>query len=190
MMPKILAFAGSTRRDSFNRRLLSAAISGAQTAGAEVTVLELRDYELPLFNQDAEEQQGIHPTAAKLKELMKAHAGFLIACPEYNGSITPLLKNTLDWCSRQAPGEAAYAPYRNKIVGLLAASAGKLGGLRGLRHVREILANLQCVVLPEQLALAAADKAFDDQGRLRDEKTRKQAEAIGLRVAAVLKSWV
>lgn len=188
-MNKILAFAGSLRRESFNRKALRIATEGARATGAEVTLLELADLPLPLFDEDTEAREGLHPNARKLKDLMIAHQGFLVACPEYNSSITPLLKNALDWASRADGSEAGGLPYRNKVVGLVAASAGMLGGLRGLRHVREIFGNLGCTVLPEQYALSRADAAFDEQGNLRDEKTRKALHSVGARLAAVVANW-
>lgn len=187
--PKILAFAGSSRKASFNRRLLPAAVDGAKQAGAEVTLIELADYPLPLFNQDEEASSGLPPNARKLKDLFKAHGGLLLACPEYNSSITPLLKNTLDWISRQDGAESGGVPYKNKLVGLVSASAGRWGGMRGLRHVREILTTLNCVVLPEQYCLSAADKAFDEQGRILDDKVRAGAAAVGERLSKAVLQW-
>lgn len=187
--PRILAFAGSVRLESFNRRLLPAAIAGARGAGAEVTHVELADYELPLFDQDRETREGLPDNARRIKALMKEHAGFLLACPEYNSSITPLLKNTLDWASRQDGAESGSVPYKNKVVGLVSASAGRWGGLRGLRHVREILTTLGCIVLPEQYCLSGADLVFDEGGAIKDDKVRKGAGAIGSRLATVLNNW-
>lgn len=186
---RILAFAGSVRAQSFNRRLLPHAVAGARAAGAEVTQIELADYPLPLFDQDFESREGLPENARRLKALMKSHGALLLACPEYNSSITPLLKNTLDWVSRQDGVESGSVPYRNKLVGLVSASAGRWGGLRGLRHVREILTTLGCVVLPEQYNLSGADAAFDEQGGLKDDKARKATEAVGARLATVLKNW-
>jgi chromate reductase len=187
--PKILAFAGSSRRESFNRRLLPAAVEGAQKAGADVTLIELADYPLPLFNQDEEAAGGLPPNGRKLKELFKSHDALLLACPEYNSSITPLLKNTLDWVSRQDGAEAGSVPYKNKLVGLVSASAGRWGGMRGLRHVREILTTLNCIVIPEMYHLSAADKAFDAEGRMLDDKARAGAAAIGDKLAKALSKW-
>jgi chromate reductase len=187
--PKILAFAGSMRKASFNRRLLPAAVEGARNAGAEVTLIELSDYPLPLFNQDEEAASGLPANGRKLKDLFKAHGALLLACPEYNSSITPLLKNTLDWVSRQDGAESGGVPYKNKLAGLVSASAGRWGGMRGLRHVREILTTLGCVVIPEQYNLSAADKAFDEQGRMLDDKARTGAAAIGERLAKALQQW-
>jgi NAD(P)H-dependent FMN reductase len=186
--PKILAFAGSVRRESFNRRLLPAAIDGAREAGAEVTHIELGDFPLPLFDQDAEARDGLPAHARRLKDLFKGHAGLLLACPEYNSSITPLLKNTLDWVSRKDGAESGTLPYKNKVVGLVSASDGRWAGMRGLRHVREILTTLGCIVLPEQYCLSAASQAYDETGRIKDDKVRQGAAAIGTRLATFLKS--
>jgi len=158
MTPKILAFAGSTRSGSFNRQALDYAVRGAREAGAEVTLIDLKDFPLPLYNGDLEQSHGLPEASIRLKALFKSHHGLLIACPEYNGSITPLLKNTLDWVSRQHGEESGLVPYQGKLVALVSASDGNLGGLRGLRHVREILTVLQVLVIPKQMALAKADK--------------------------------
>jgi chromate reductase, NAD(P)H dehydrogenase (quinone) len=187
--PKILAFAGSVRRESFNRRLLPAAIGGARGAGAEVNHIELADFPLPLFDQDRESREGLPDNARRMKALMKESRGLLLACPEYNSSITPLLKNTLDWISRQDGAESGTVPYKNKVVGLVSASAGRWGGLRGLRHVRDILTTLGCVVLPEQYCLSGADQVFDEHGSITDDKVRKGAAAIGARLATFLQQW-
>lgn len=158
MTPKILAFAGSTRNGSFNRQVLDHAVQGAREAGAEVTLIDLKDYSLPLYNADLELSHSLPEAAVRLKDLFKSHDGLLIACPEYNSSITPLLKNTLDWVSRPQGEESGLAPYQGKLAALVAASEGHLGGLRGLRHVREVLTALQVLVIPKQMALAHADK--------------------------------
>ena len=187
-MAKILAFAGSVRRESFNRRLLPAAVDGARGAGAEVTHIELADYPLPLFDQDMEARDGLPANARKLKDLFKAHHGLLLACPEYNGSITPLMKNTLDWVSRQDGAESGTVPYKRKVVGLISASDGRWGGIRGLTQVRHTLTILGCMVLPEQYCLSAASKAYDGTGQIIDDKVRKGAAAIGARLAEFLKN--
>lgn len=189
MTVKILAFAGSLRVNSYNRRLLPFAVAGAQAAGAEVTLIELADYPLPLMDQNLEAREGLPENARRLKALFKQHAGLLLACPEYNGSITPLLKNAIDWVSRKDGGEAGTVPYRNKVAALISASDGRWGGMRGLRHVREILTTLGCVVLPEQYMLSGAEAAFDESGRLKDDKTRLAVEAVGAKLTKALKHW-
>jgi chromate reductase len=160
MPTKLLAFAGSVRRESFNRKALDYAVAGARDAGAEVNLIDLRDYALPLFDQDWESTSGVPENAVALKRLFIEHAGLLLACPEYNSSITPLLKNTLDWVSRPWEGQSGSVPYQNKIAALVAASASNLGGLRALRHVREILTTLGVIVLPRQQAVGKADTVF------------------------------
>jgi NAD(P)H-dependent FMN reductase len=185
--PRILAFAGSARRDSFNKKLVAIAAAGARSAGADATVIDLAEYELPLFNQDLEAEKGLPANAVGLKKLFADHHGLLIACPEYNSSITPLLKNTIDWVSRQAPGEASLAAYKGKLAALMSASPGALGGLRGLVTVRSILGNIGVVVLPEQIAVPTAHQAIGPDGRLKDEKMQASIEGLGRILAEFLK---
>ena len=161
-MPKILAFAGSLRRDSWNRKLIHVAAEAARTAGAEVTLIDLADYPLPLMDEDLEAREGLPVSAQRLKALFKAHDALLIASPEYNSSVPPLVKNTLDWVSREWQGESGLVPYQGKVAALLAASPGALGGMRMLPHLRQILNALGVLVLPGQFSLAHADKGFDD----------------------------
>ncbi len=183
--PRILALAGSTRRDSFNHRLVTIAAAAARAAGAEVTVIRLSDYPLPLFDEDLEAAQGAPPAARELKRLMSAQDGFLIAAPEYNSSITAVLKNAIDWVSRPAPQEPPLVALRGKVAGLLSASPGVLGGLRGLVHVRAILGNLGVLVLPDQVAVARAHEAFTPDGALKDPPQHAAVEELGRRVAQV-----
>lgn len=162
--PNILAFSGSTRRGSFNTKLLHHVAGRTREAGANITVIDLADYELPLYNGDFEEAHGLPDAAVKLKELFKSHDGLLLACPEYNGSITPLLKNTIDWVSRPMDGEKPLEPFTGRICSLVSASPGALGGLRGLVHVRAILSGIGVIVLPLQVAVGSASKALDSTG--------------------------
>jgi chromate reductase, NAD(P)H dehydrogenase (quinone) len=179
---KILAFGGSLRRDSFNHRLAEIAAGGARAAGAEVTVIRLADFAMPVFNEDDEKASGAPDGARRLKELLKAHQGLLIASPEYNSGYSGALKNAIDWVSRPAAGEPSLAAFKGKVAGLLAASVGALGGLRGLVQLRMVLGNIGVVVAPEQLAIPKAGDAFDGS-ILKDVKQRESAEAIGRRVA-------
>ncbi|MEX2285719.1 MAG: NAD(P)H-dependent oxidoreductase, partial [Planctomycetaceae bacterium] len=163
---RILAFAGSLRKDSYNKRLVRIAAAGATAAGATVTLLDLRDFPLPLFDEDLEREQGLPENAANLKRLFIEHDGFLIASPEYNSSITGVLKNTIDWVSRRVEGEAPLVAYKGKTAALMSASPGALGGLRALVHVRAILGNIGVLVLPTQVAVPKAMEAFDADGKL------------------------
>lgn len=184
--PKILAFAGSTRADSFNKRLIQIAIGGARTAGAEVTHLDLRDLPLPLFDGDLEAEKGLPANARKLKDLMLAHQGFLISAPEYNSSITAVLKNTIDWVSRPVPGKPYLGEFADKVAVLMSASPGALGGLRGLVHVRAILGNIGVLVLADQLAISKAHDAFNADGSLKDAKQQVGVEGLGKKLAATI----
>ncbi|MFT7639760.1 MAG: chromate reductase [Pirellulaceae bacterium] len=183
--PRILAFAGSARKDSYNGRLVQIAAEGARNAGAEVTLLDLKDFPLPVFDEDLE-REGTPENALKLKELFLGHDGLLISCPEYNSSITPLLKNTIDWVSRSAEGESPLAAYQGKVATLMAASPGGLGGQRGLVHVRAILSSIGVIVLPGQIAVPRAFEAFDDKGQLNDEKQQARIQGLGAQLAEVL----
>jgi chromate reductase, NAD(P)H dehydrogenase (quinone) len=186
-VPRILAFAGSLRKESFNKKLVQIAIAGARAAGAEVTYLDLRDLPLPILDQDLEARDGLPPNGRQLKDLMLAHEGFLISCPEYNSSITAVLKNTIDWASRPQPGEAPLACFTGKVAALMSASPGALGGLRGLVHVRAILGNIGVLVLPEQTAVPKAQEAFQPDGKLKDAKTHAAVENLGARLTEVLR---
>ncbi len=183
---RILAFAGSTRTGSFNKKLLKNAVAGARSAGAEVTVVDLRDLPMPLYDGDLESTSGIPENAMKLKELMLSHQGFLIASPEYNSSITGVLKNAIDWASRSAPNEAPLACFSDKVVGLMSASPGALGGLRSLATVRSILGNIGCHVHPHQVAVPRAHEAFDEAGLLKDPKQKANVEKIGLKIVEMV----
>ena len=185
MTARILAFAGSTRRNSLNRRVAKAAAKGAEAAGAEVTWLELADYPLPLYDGDLEADSGFPDNVIALKDIFDAHDGLLIGCPEYNSSITPLLKNTIDWVSRPIEGRPNLHAFQGKVAGLVAGSGGALGGLRGLVHVRAILGNIGVLVVPQQRALSCGKDTFDDDGAVRDKAQRESLEAVGARVASV-----
>jgi NAD(P)H-dependent FMN reductase len=180
---RVLAFAGSAREASFNKKLVRVAADGAREAGAGVTVLDLRDLPMPIYDGDLEERDGLPENARAFKQLLKEHHGLLIACPEYNSSITPLLKNTIDWASRAEEGEAPLACFRGKVAGLLAASPGGLGGLRGLVTVRSILGNIGVHVVPDQVAVPSVHEVFDDDGNLTDERRRKSVLGVGRAVA-------
>jgi chromate reductase, NAD(P)H dehydrogenase (quinone) len=176
--PRILAFAGSARRDSYNKKLIMVAAKAARAAGSEVTLIDLADYPLPIMDEDLE-KEGTPENALKLKRLFLEHDGLMIACPEYNSSITPLLKNVIDWVSRPKQGEPRLAAYIDKVATIMAASPGSLGGLRGLVHVRDILGNIGVIVLPDQRAVPQAHQVFDEVGNISEEGIRKGIEGLG-----------
>jgi len=177
--PRILAFAGSTRKNSFNKLLIQQASQFATDAGASVTLIDLADFELPLFNEDLE-AQGVPHNAARLKELFVEHEGLLIAAPEYNSSITPLLKNTIDWVSRADDKHSMLAGFQGKTAALVSASPSGWGGMRGLVHLRDILGNIGVTVLPSEAAVARAHEAFGDSGQFTDEKTAQRVNRVAM----------
>ena len=183
---KILAFSGSTRRNSFNRLLIQIGAAGARDAGIEVTLLDLAEFPMPLYEGDLEADGGLPENALRLRQIFDDHDGLLISAPEYNSSITPLLKNTIDWISRPTAEEPSLKYLSGKVAGLLAASPGRLGGLRGLAHVRQILGNIGITVIPDQLAIGAAGDAFDEAGQLKDDALQSAARGIGEKLAKVV----
>lgn len=178
---KILAFAGSTRPGSLNANLLASAVRGAEMAGAEVTSIHLRDFPMPLYDAELEERQGLPVHARRLKALMKEHDGFLLASPEFNGSIPGVLKNAIDWISRREPGEPPRAAFEGKVAGLLSASPGARGGLQGLLHLREVLNHLQVLVHPRLVTQPHADQGLPDD---------TAARALGAEIARLASTRV
>jgi chromate reductase len=185
-MPKLLIVPGSARRDSVNRKLAAVAAQLAAEAGAEVELIDPADYELPLFNGDLEDAGGLPAAAKQLKAKFTAANAIVFVSPEYNSSITPLMKNYIDWVSRaESDDEPALSAYRGKVAGLLGASPGALGGLRGLVHLRAILGNIGVLVVPKQFALGGAYGKFDESGKLTDEAAVKGVRAVIQEVVSV-----
>ncbi len=183
---KILAFAGSTRTDSFNKKLVKISADGAREAGVDVTLIDLRDFPMPLYDGDLENKEGLPTNARKIKDLLTSHQGFLISSPEYNSSISALLKNTIDWASRPSEGETNLACFQGKVAGIMSASPGGLGGLRGLVHLRSILENIGTIVIPNQIAVAKAHEVFNADGTLKDKKQEDQIKKIGVDLVKIL----
>ena len=184
--PKILAFAGSTRIDSYNKKLVKIAMQGSETVGAETTFVDLRDLPMPLYDGDLEDRDGLPANARQFKQLLMTHQGLLIASPEYNSSISGVLKNAIDWASRSEGDEPPLVCFKGKVCSLMSTSTGALGGLRGLVTVRSILSNIGVIVLPEQVAVSKAADAFDEQGQLKDAKQKASIQALGASVARML----
>ena len=178
---KLLVFAGSTRAQSHNRKLARAAAELGRAAGAEVTLLELGDYDVPMYNADLE-KQGTPPDVMKLKEIFWQHPAWICCTPEYNGSYPALLKNTLDWLSSPVPADPVWSDdlrfSRGKVVGVLSASPGALGGLRSQSHLIPLLLMLQCWVAPLTFAVSRAPSAFDEAGHLVDEAVRGKVREV------------
>jgi chromate reductase, NAD(P)H dehydrogenase (quinone) len=180
MAAKLAFFAGSTRQASFNRKLARAACDLARAGGHSAELIELADYPMPIYNGDDEAAGGPPENARKLRDALRPFQGIFIASPEYNASLTPLLKNSLDWMSRVRDGdEPGLALFRNRVVAISGASAGRYGAMRSLialRHVLEL--GMGVLVIPEQMALSGADKAFDESGALIDPAMRDQLGTV------------
>ena len=178
---KLLIFAGSTRQNSWNRKLAAATAAMARASGAEVTHLELADFDIPMYNADLE-ARGTPPDVLRLKQIMAQHPGWIVCTPEYNASYPALVKNTFDWVSSPIRSDPAWADgfksSRGKVVGLLSASPGALGGLRSQSHLLPLLVNLECWVTPKNFALGRAADAFDAQGALVADGPRKSVQAV------------
>lgn len=184
--PRVLAFAGALRTASWNKKLIRVAADATRAAGAEVTLVDLRDLPLPLYDGDLEAQEGLPENVQKLKALFLAHQGLLISSPEYNSSVPGVLKNAIDWVSRSAPGEPPLACFVNKIAGLVSASPGALGGMRALIHLRAILGNIKVLVIPEQVSVPKADEAFNPDGSLKDPKRHAAVEGLAKALVRIL----
>jgi chromate reductase, NAD(P)H dehydrogenase (quinone) len=183
-IPKVLVFAGSIRTGSFNARLAAIAAKEIARAEAEVTRISLLDFPLPLYDGDLEARSGPPENAVKLKRMFCAHQGVFIASPEYNASLAPLLKNTIDWISRvREKQEPPLSAYRNRVFALGAASNGTLGGMRSIMALRQSL-ELGCgaLVIPEQIAVREASHAFDENDELKDDRSAALLRALARRL--------
>jgi NAD(P)H-dependent FMN reductase len=170
-MVRLLCFAGSTRGGSYNKKLARLAQHIASANGVEAVFVDLTDYPMPLYNGDLEAEAGPPQKAKEFKALLGEYQGVFIASPEYNSSVTPLLKNTLDWVTRvRAKGESGLEVYRSRVFAISGASPGYYGAMRSLLHLRQILeVGIGATVIPEQLAVPRAADAFEEDGSLKDK---------------------
>lgn len=183
---RIVAFSGSLRSGSFNKKLIRIAAAGARAAGADVTEMDLRDIPMPLYDGDVEREHGLPPNAKVFKRLLMEHHGFLIGSPEYNSAISGVLKNAIDWASRPEPNEPALVAFKSKVAGLVSGSPGHLGGIRGLAVLRSILSNIGVIVIPTQMAISRANDAFEPGGELKDERQQAAVESVGAEVVGIV----
>lgn len=187
-MPKILAIAGSYREHSYNKRVLNVAANAARVAGADVTIIDLRDFPMPIYDADMQENGAFDESALRLQDVMSEHEGFLIASPEYNGSIPGGFKNVIDWTSRSNNKYKMYEPVKGKTAALITASPGQFGGIRCLAHLRGMFTIMGVNVLPTEIAVTFVGQKFDgDRTEMTDEKTRSFLERLGAALAGVLK---
>jgi len=175
--PAILSFAGSTRKESFNRKLLAEAVAIAKQSGLDVNHIELADYPMPIMDEDLEAEHGQPANATAIRNMMLEADALLLACPEYNSAITPLMKNVIDWVSRKPGGGGGLEPYENKKALLLGASPGRTGAKRALSGVRSILGNIGVEVFERDFSLPRAGDGFDGRGQLKDNNARRELEA-------------
>ena len=178
MPTKVLVFAGSARRDSLNKKLVRLAAAAAEKAGADVTLIDLNDYPMPIYHGDEEAASGIPENGKKLKALFKSHQALIIASPENNSSVSSLLKNTIDWLSRADGAESGMVPFKDKTALLIAASPGPFGGVRGLNHLRDIISRLGVLTWPDMMTVGNAEAAFDATGALVDGKQQARLEKL------------
>jgi NAD(P)H-dependent FMN reductase len=177
-MTRLLAFSGSTRADSFNQELINLLASEASAQGAEATLANLGDLQLPIYSGDLEASDGLPEGATRLKQLMQDNTGMIITCPEYNGFMTPVLINAIDWCTRSDEASVDLSDFSGKTVLIASASPGPGGGGRSSNHLRTMLAGIGAVVFPQSLTVSAAFNAFDDAGQFKDEKMAARANRL------------
>ena len=175
MTPKILLFAGSIRKGAYSGKVADCAQKELAMQGAEVTRISLADYPLPIMDEDLEEEKGIPENAYKLARLMASNDAILICTPEYNGSMPPLLKNTIDWVSRisKDTNGRPLKPYPGKVVGICSSSNGHFAGIRSANHLRAVLSHIQMEVIAPQVSVPNGAEAFDEDGEFKDERLRK-----------------
>ena len=181
MSIRILGFAGSTRSDSFNKRLVKTALSGAERQGAETTFLDLQAMAMPLYDADHEAQSGLPDAARKFRNAVIAADGLIIASPEYNGAPSAVLKNAIDWSTRPDPEAGKEPPlvaWKGKVAAIMSCSPGSLGGLRGLTHLRLILTGIGTLVLPTQIAVPEVHDKLNEEGHLSDEPLHNSIEEL------------
>ena len=178
--PKILAFAGSLREQSYNKRVVKTAVEGAEKAGGEVTYIDLKDYPMPIYNEDDHQENGFDPNALEFQKLLGEADGFLIASPEYNGSIPGGLKNAIDWASRKSDNYGMIEVFKGKFAAIVTASPGAFGGIRCLGHLRGVLTIMLVNVLPSEIAVSKVNTMFDGDGEeMTDEKMKSILHTVG-----------
>lgn len=170
--PKILILAGSIRTGAYSQKTADAFASELVNHECEITRITLADYELPIILETPKSDREIPANAVKLARQFDAHDAIVIVTPEYNGSIPPLLKNAIDWISSSSvEANKDLKPFRGKICAIASSSPGMMGGISALGHLREVLVRLGMLVISEQLAVGSAARAFDEKGRLKEERT-------------------
>jgi len=184
MPAKILAFAGSSRKGSLNRKLLAIAVREARALGANITEIDLREFDLPIYDGDVE-ARGWPPGMVRLRQLFKQHNALLIVTPEYNGGVAPLTKNAIDWVSRPYEDEPTCAVISGKVAAIMSASVGPVGGSRQQAHLRVSCQVMRVILVPETVHIAFADKAFGEDGSLLDKSVHAAATLVVRRLIEI-----
>ena len=177
-MARFLAFSGSARTASFNQKVLDVLSDAVEAAGAEVERISLGDVDAPIYDGDFEAGSGLPDGIVRLRETIAGSDGLLVGCPEYNGYMTPLLLNALNWSTRSDAAAPDLTPFRNKLVVISSTSPGALGGMRATRELRNFLTGIGALVLPQAYSIPRAMGAFDEEGKLKDERAAKQSQTI------------
>ncbi|MGI9408026.1 MAG: NADPH-dependent FMN reductase, partial [Hyphomicrobiaceae bacterium] len=186
---KILIFAGSARKGALSKMLANAARLAVEDAGANPTLIDMKDFDAPVYNGDIEDAAGVPATILCFNELVRDHDALMVVTPEYNGFFPPLLKNTFDWSSRPDGHESGVHAMKHKVIGLLSTSPGPLGGIRALPRLGECVTELQCIVAPGSVAVPRAGDAFADDGRLKDEMRAGQLAGLVKNVLSLAAGW-
>lgn len=179
MNTKLLFLAGSCRQQSLNMKLAKAAANIAEKHSVETTFIDLAEYEMPLYNGDYEDKEGVPEAAQRLKKIFMDHDGFFIASPEYNSGYSPLLKNTIDWMTRPMnDGHGNLSAFQGKVGAISATSPGGLGGIRGLVPLRMLLGNIGVHLIPAQVAIPNGMNAFNDDNTLSNDDQAKMLHNV------------
>ena len=189
---RLLFFAGSTRDGSFNKKLAGLAHHIAEANGIEAVLIDLKDYPMPIYNGDLEAKEGPPERARAFKALLEEYQGVFIASPEYNSSVTPLLKNTLDWATRvRAKGETGLEVFKSRVFAISGASPGYYGAMRSLLHLRQILeVGIGATVIPQQIAVPRATDAFEPDGSLKDKAQQDLCKSVVEALAVAARKFV
>lgn len=177
-MTKLVAFCGSSRNASFNLQAMNVLVGLARAGGAEVSVIDLGKLDLPIYNADVEAANGLPPGAVVLREQLTAANGVIVGCPEYNGFMTPLLLNAIDWATRSPAARPDLSVFANKVVLIASASPGAFGGMRAASHLRTLLGGIGCIVVPQGFVLPSAGQAFTEDGSLANDAMKARASTV------------
>ncbi len=180
-MATFLAFCGSARKDSFNQKTLDCVVDALHANGETITSISLNDFPQPIYNGDEETASGLPEATVRMKTLLIKHDALIIGCPEYNGFMTPLLMNTIDWATRSREASPDLSCFKGKPVLITSCSPGPRGGLRAGAHLKTMLSGIGCIVSPDNFIVSGAFGAFDESGKLKDENLQRRAEQVASR---------